>query len=112
MKIGFTTFLFALYALLAACGFSSPPPEEPAYTPVVAALANGESGATVDVEDAEFGGAASVTVGESFISASGEECRRGSVLSAAHEAEVVVICRPEGGFWRLAPRIWGQGMRP
>ena len=99
-------------ALLAACADTTPPPERPDYTPVVACLVSAEDGAMTDVEDQTFGGQVSVRAGEHFTSAAGEECRRGSVLSAGHEAEVVVICKEADGYWRMAPRIWGQRVQP
>ena len=99
-------------ALLAACAGTTPPQEAPVYTPVVACLATAETDSLTDLEDSEFGGQVSVRAGEHFTSAAGEECRRGSVLSAGHEAEVVVICKGADGYWRMAPRIWGQRVRP
>lgn len=98
--------------LLAGCSFSTPPVAPAEYTPVVATLVAAESGASVDVVDPDFGGQVSVTAGEHFTSAAGENCRRGSVLSVGREAEVVVICKQTDGYWRMAPRIWGQGLQP
>ncbi len=98
-------------AMLAACADTAPAPERPDYTPVVACLVAAETDSTTDLEDGEFGGQVSVRAGEHFTSAAGEECRRGSVLSAGHEAEVVVICKGGDGYWRMAPRIWGQRVK-
>lgn len=97
--------------LLAACADTTPTAERPDYTPVVACLVAAESGSTTDLEDNDFGGQVSVRAGEHFTSAAGEECRRGSVLSVGHEAEVVVICKGADGTWRMAPRIWGQKVK-
>lgn len=98
-------------ALLTACADTTPTPERPDYTPVVACLVAAETGSMTDLEDSDFGGLVSVRAGEHFTSAAGEECRRGSVLSAGHEAEVVVICKGADGTWRMAPRIWGQRVK-
>ena len=46
------------------------------------------------------------------ISAAGEECKRATVRNSFNEAEIIVACRNAEGQWRLAPRVWGQGMRP
>ena len=54
---------------------------------------------------------------DAFLSAAGETCKRATLLSAQHEAEIVVICHngQEGdgsnpGEWRLMPRVWGKGI--
>lgn len=112
MKLAWNLVPALLVFLMGACSLSTPPVEEPQYSPLVACLASADKDVVTVLDDPDFGEQVSVTAGEYFVSASGENCRRGSVLSAGHEAEVVVICKQENGFWRLAPRIWGQGLRP
>lgn len=102
----------SLGLMLSACSFSAPAPEEPNYTPVVACLAKADNDSSTVLDDPEFGEKVKVSAGEFFVSASGAECRRGTVVSAGHEAEVIVVCKDANGFWQLAPRIWGQGLRP
>ena len=101
-----------LFMCLGGCFFSAPAPEPPAYTPMVAYMISATAGEATTLDDPDFGQGITVTMGENFTSAKGEECRRGSVRTTAHEAEVVVICRQDSGVWRMAPRIWGQRLRP
>ena len=75
------------------------------------------TGATAVIEDETFGGEVRVTLEDAFLSAAGETCKRATLLSAQHEAEIVVICHngQEGdgsnpGEWRLMPRVWGKGI--
>ena len=85
-----------LFLPLAGCGLFSDPPPPPAYQPgpVEAYLAPADR----------------VTLDDSFTSAKGESCKRATVLAGQREAEVVVICRNAEGQWRMAPRVWGQGI--
>ncbi|MFQ8735367.1 MAG: DVU3141 family protein [Bilophila wadsworthia] len=50
------------------------------------------TGATAVIEDETFGGEVRVTLEDAFLSAAGETCKRATLLSAQHEAEIVVIC--------------------
>lgn len=107
-------FLLALSLTvpLAGCfgGESTPPPPPPG--PVETFLINAAPGASTTVDDPQFGPQVHVLLEDNFISASGEDCRRATVRSQRQEAEVVVICRDGQGVWRLAPRVWGQGLTP
>lgn len=109
-----TVLLLALSLTLplAGCfgGESSPPPPPPG--PVETFLINAAPGASTTVDDPQFGPQVHVLLEDNFISASGENCRRATVRSQRQEAEVVVICRDGQGVWRLAPRVWGQGLTP
>lgn len=96
---------------LGACAFGGPDPQ-PATppSPVAAFMARADKGEAETLDDADFGRGVRVRVDERFTSAKGEECKRGTVLSAQGEAEVVVICRKADGAWAMAPRVWGQGI--
>lgn len=98
---------------LAGCMFASPPQPEPETppTPLAAFMIAHEPGDTATVHDPDYGGDVQVTIQETFISATGEECRRASLVSRQQEAEMAVICRKEGGRWVMGARIWGQGIR-
>lgn len=100
--------------VLAACGFSSSPtlPETPDPGPVGRHLIAAAPGDEATVDDAEFGAGVRIRAGDAFTSAAGENCRRGTVFAGRKDAEVVVACQGADGVWRMAPRIWGQGMRP
>lgn len=104
--------LLALTAPLQGCfgGESSPPPPPPG--PVESFLINAAPGASTTLDDPQFGTQVHVLLEDNFVSASGEDCRRATVRSRRQEAEVVVICRDGQGVWRLAPRVWGQGLTP
>lgn len=106
--------------LLGGCFWQSQPVPEPeavVQSPVVAFMAVNAPGASAVVIDADFGGEVEVTIEEAFVSAAGESCKRATLLSAGHDAEIVVICggseadgvSPEG--WRLMPRVWGKGIQ-
>ena len=101
--------------VLAACGLSSSPPlpEAAEPGPVGRHLFAAAPGEEATVDDAEFGAGVRVRAGDAFTSAAGENCRRGTVFAGGRrDAEVVVACQGADGVWRMAPRIWGQGMRP
>lgn len=101
---------------LVACGGRKPGVEEsPIDEPVVEApllefLATHEGGTSATLDDPEFGKGVRVFIEGAFLSASGQECRRATLLSRNGEAEVVVACKGDDGKWVLAPRIWGQGI--
>ena len=89
---------------LVSCSWQSaptPPPVEPQpLSPVAQFMVANATGATAVIEDETFGGEVRVTL-----------------LSAQHEAEIIVICHngQEGdesnpGEWRLMPRVWGKGI--
>lgn len=104
--------LLALTAPLQGCfgGENSPPPPPPG--PVENFLINAAPGASTTLDDPQFGRQVHVLLEDNFVSASGEDCKRATVRSQRQEAEVVVICRDGQGVWRLAPRVWGQGLTP
>ncbi len=110
MKNAALLLALSLTVPLAGCfgGESTPPPPPPG--PVETFLINAAPGASTTVDDPQFGPQVHVLLEDNFISASGENCRRATVRSQRQEAEVVVICRDEQGVWRLAPRVWGQGL--
>lgn len=94
------------------CSFSSPAPAPEAPPgPVTAYMISALPGETATLDDPDFGREVRVSVQESFVSAKNENCKRGTVLAAPREAEVVVICRDQTtGRWSMAPRVWGQGI--
>ena len=98
--------------LLAGCGLFTDPPPPPAYQPgpVEAYLISASAGESTTLDDPAFGKSVRVTLDDGFTSAKGEECKRATVLAGQKEAEVVVICRDGEGQWRMAPRVWGQGI--
>lgn len=99
-----------LMANLTACGFSAPEaPPPPEYGPV-AAFVIAQDGGTTLVDDPEFGNDITVIIQDTFFSASGEECKRATLLAQDKQAEVVAWCRKNTGPWVMAPRIWGQGL--
>lgn len=104
--------LLALTAPLQGCfgGESSPPPPPPG--PVENFLINAAPGASTTLDDPQFGQQVHVLLEDNFVSASGEDCKRATVRSQRQEAEIIVICRDRQGVWRLAPRVWGQGLTP
>jgi hypothetical protein len=73
-------------------------------------MAGAEPGVSAKLDDPVFGADLLVTQEGPFSSASGEDCRRATVIARGREAEIAVICRSGEGPWRLAPRIWGQGI--
>ena len=106
---------------LVSCSWQSaptPPPVEPQpLSPVAQFMVANATGATAVIEDETFGGEVRVTLEDAFLSAAGETCKRATLLSAQHEAEIVVICHngQEGdgsnpGEWRLMPRVRGKGI--
>lgn len=103
-----------LLLTLTACGGGTPPPAPPAQakpsSPLLDFLSANEQGASATLDDPEFGQGVRVLVDERFFSATGEECKRATLTAENREAEVVVVCRQADGSWRLAPRIWGQGL--
>lgn len=105
--------------LLTGCGLMGektpvPEPEQTALTPVMEFMIENEPGASASLTDDSFGGEVRITMEEGFLSAASEMCKRATLLSAQHEAEIIVICRPaystEANAWRLAPRVWGKGI--
>ena len=100
---------------LVSCSWQSAP--TPPLSPVAQFMVANATGATAVIEDETFGGEVRVTLEDAFLSAAGETCKRATLLSAQHEAEIVVICHngQEGdesnpGEWRLMPRGWGKGI--
>ncbi|GFH62851.1 MAG: putative membrane-bound lipoprotein [Candidatus Desulfovibrio kirbyi] len=105
--LGIACFLFS-----SACGMlSEAPPAPPARrAPVEGYMASAAIGDSTRLDDPAFGKNVTVVMENSFTSASGEECRRASVIVGAKEAEVVVVCRDASGQWAMVPRVWGQGI--
>lgn len=112
MKNAVLLLALSLTVPLAGCfgGESTPPPPPPG--PVETFLINAAPGTATTVDDPQFGPQVHVQLEDNFISATGENCRRATVRSQRQEAEVIVICRDGQGVWRLAPRVWGQGLTP
>lgn len=104
--------------LMGGCGLWGRAPDEPAPSPVppspvVVFMQDNSPGASSTLTDADFGGEVRVTVDDEFYSAVGELCRRATLFSVGHEAEVVVICRDSTApdpSWKLMPRVWGRGI--
>lgn len=95
--------------ILVGCGHTvAPPAPKPILGPVAAFLATAQSGQSAVLDDPEFGNDVRITVEDTFFSAKGEPCKRGTVLSSHGSAEVVVICLNKMGEWEMAPRVWGQ----
>lgn len=99
---------------LGGCGGSTPPAAQPPAprpeAPVLDFLAANEQGASATLDDPEFGKGVRVLVESRFQSATGEECKRATLMAENREAEVVIVCRRPDGSWRLVPRIWGQSV--
>ena len=97
---------------LVSCSWQSaptPPPVEPQpLSPVAQFMVANATGATAVIEDETFGGEVRVTLEDAFLSAAGETCKRATLLSAQHEAEIVVICHNPRRMAAHAPRV-GQG---
>ena len=101
-------------------GQSQPPQPEfvpDPLTPVGRFMVANTPGATALIEDATFGGEVRITLEDTFLSAAGETCKRATLLSASHEAEIIVICHngqdgdeSNPDEWRLMPRVWGKGI--
>ncbi|MEG2172632.1 MAG: DVU3141 family protein [Desulfovibrionaceae bacterium] len=101
----------ALLGSLAGCGLmgsDTPPP--PTYGPVAEFVIAQNAGSSTVVDDPEFGNAITVIIQDTFYSASGEECKRATLLAQDKQAEIVAMCRKGTGPWTMAPRIWGQGL--
>lgn len=81
---------------LVSCSWQSapsPPPVEPQpLSPVAQFMVANATGTTAVIEDETFGGEVRVTLEDAFLSAAGETCKRATLLSAQHEAEIIVIC--------------------
>lgn len=94
------------------CGHtvSTPPVSEPVLSPVETFLATEDPGQSAILDDPQFGDNIRITVEDTFTSANGEQCKRGTVLSSRGDAEVIVICRDAHGSWKMAPRVWGQSI--
>ena len=106
---------------LAGCSWQGapalPPAEPQPLSPAAQFMVANTAGATAVIEDETFGGEVRVTLEDAFLSAAGETCKRATLLSAQHEAEIVVICHngqggdeSSPGEWRLMPRVWGKGI--
>lgn len=107
--------------LLTACfGRQQPVPqivEQAApVRPILDFMTHNPAGAFAVLDDPEFGAGIRVVVEELFTSATGDACRRATLLSPHGEAEVIIACRAAGSgddaAWQMAPRIWGQGISP
>ena len=101
--------------LLGACSWGAQPEPRPAPTlsPLMAFMAGHDKGETTTLDDPEFGQGVQVIMQDAFTSATGDTCRRASLINAASQTEVVVMCRKGEGdaaTWQMMPRIWGQGL--
>ena len=102
--------------LLSGCSlFSSTSPSAPEPvppSPLVSYMIEHQAGDSTTLDDPDFGAGILVTMQDNFVSASGNVCKRASLLARQKESEMAVICLDANGHWILAPRIWGQGIRP
>ena len=102
--------------LLSGCSLfsstSTPPPEAVPPSPLVSYMIEHQAGDSTTLDDPDFGTGILVTMQDNFVSASGNICKRASLLARQKESEMAVICLDANGHWVLAPRIWGQGIRP
>lgn len=92
-----------------------PPVQDIPLSPVqefIVANAPGSAGSSGVISDPEFGTDIRITVEQEFISATGETCRRAALFSQKGDTEMVVMCRNASGAWKMAPRVWGQGLSP
>jgi hypothetical protein len=96
------------FALSGCAGLQDAPVPPPPPGPVENFIIIAEPGQSTTLDDPAFGNNIRVAADGAFISAKGEECRRATVTVQGKEAEVVVICRPEGDNWIMAPRVWGD----
>ncbi|WP_443827091.1 DVU3141 family protein [Desulfovibrio sp.] len=114
MKRLSTLLMLTTCLALNGCGLLGDSPETPEYkpSPVENFMANAVPGDITTLSDPAFGTDVHVSMEDSFFSAAGEECKRATVRNNFNEAEIIVACRNAQGQWRLAPRVWGQGMRP
>ncbi|MDR1659130.1 MAG: hypothetical protein LBR94_02155 [Desulfovibrio sp.] len=97
-----------VFALSGCAGLQEPSPAPP-RGPVENFIIAAEPGQSATLDDPAFGINIRVAMDSAFTSAKGEECRRATVTVQGREAEVVVICRPGGDNWIMAPRVWGDG---
>lgn len=111
-KLGVFLVCALFGAGLTGCGLmsSDPPPPPPVYGPVAEFVIAQNAGSSTVLDDPEFGTAITVIIQDTFHSASGEECKRATLLAQDKQAEVVAWCRKAEGSWLMAPRIWGQGL--
>lgn len=114
----------SIFVTLGGCSWKAAPLAEPApqdVSPVLQFMISNTTGATSIINDAQFGGEVRITLEDTFLSAAGETCKRATLVSSSHEAEVVVICKTtteekttpsSEKSWRLMPRVWGKGILP
>lgn len=100
----------AMLGLLGGCGFGASPAPETPPTPVMQYMIDHSKGDTDLLDDPQFGEQIRITMQDTFTSAAGEECKRATLVAREREAEMAVICRKGEEGWKLAPRIWGQGI--
>ena len=102
-------------AVLSGCLFAKNPPEPPAEpappTPLAAYMIGHAPGDSTTLDDPDFGQQVRVTMQHEFTSAIGEPCKSASLLAGQRESEIAVICQKLDGTWRMAPRVWGQGIQ-
>ncbi|MBO4301540.1 MAG: hypothetical protein J5861_08070 [Desulfovibrio sp.] len=98
--------------LSGGCAWFGTTPVEPETppSPVTAFMSGASPGEEVTLDDQDFGRGISVRVDETFTSAKGERCKRGTVRNDRGETEVVVVCQEGNDRWNMAPRVWGQGI--
>jgi hypothetical protein len=102
--------LFALLPGLFGCAAKSDPPPQIPPSPVEAYMISAGFGDSARLDDPAFGRDVNVVMENGFTSAKGEECHRATILAGEKEAEVVVVCKNAAGEWKMAPRVWGQGI--
>ncbi|MDR3357487.1 MAG: hypothetical protein LBN96_01240 [Desulfovibrio sp.] len=96
------------FTLSGCAGLQDAPSPAPPLGPAGNFIVTAEPGQSKTLDDPAFGSNICVTADSAFTSAKGEECRRATVTVQGKEAEIVVICRPEGNNWIMAPRVWGD----
>ena len=110
------TSALLLSLCLSGCGLFGSPAPEPAAAPLtpvqefIVSHTSGTADATGTVSDPEFGESLRIVVEQEFLSATGETCRRASLLSPQGDTEMVVMCQDSSGRWKMAPRVWGRGL--
>lgn len=111
----FLTTQLLLLTCLGGCFWQTspvaPPPVPQELSPVAQFMISNTPGATALIQDESFGGEVRITLEDAFLSAAGDTCKRATLLSEQHEAEIVVICRNKtNDEWKLMPRVWGRGI--
>ncbi|MBQ9453261.1 MAG: hypothetical protein IJU65_08240 [Desulfovibrio sp.] len=105
-------FIIAMLPLPGGCAWFGEKPQQADTSPgpVTNFMSVAAPGEHAMLDDADFGRNIQVRIDETFTSAKGENCKRGTVRTDTGETEVVVVCQRMDGRWMMAPRVWGQGI--